>query len=281
MDEISEEELLHLNERGIIPGPSESMDDFGKRVKSIELNESSIEEEKKLSWSDFDWARSTVSHLFDISPDWVEAYYSNKGLWFWQGAMTYMKFKKDSSVVIQMRENLKKGKYLYLYDKEEILSHEVIHAARMAFNEPKTEELFAYWTSTSHFRKLFGPIFRRPLESNIFMSFLGFGISLQLFSPFIDSVYLLPLIQLANTLSLSMLTFCLFRLYRTRFKVNRALKKLTSIVDSKTIARSILFRLTDKEIYFFAKASTSQILKYIEKQNELRWKVINLAYFEK
>lgn len=279
MNEIPKKELLKLNERGIIPGPLELISDYEKRVKSIELNKNSTGEGNKLSWSDFDWARSTVAHLFDISPDWVVAHYSNKGLRFWQGAMTYSQLDYDSSVVIQIRKNLKKGKYLFLYDKEEILSHEIIHAARMAFNDPKTEELFAYWTSTSHFRKLFGPIFRSPLESSVFMCFLGFGLFLQLFLPFLHSVFLFPLIQLSNVLSLSMLTFCLFRLYRTRLKVNRVLKKLTLILNSKLKARSVLFRLSDKEIYFFAKASKAEILEYTQNQNELRWQVINLAYF--
>ncbi len=276
---IFKEELLSLNERGIIPGPYESIVDFKKRVESIEKNRTSIKEGKILSWSDFDWARSTASQLFDIAPDWVVAYYSNKGLKFWQGAVTYAEYDGHSPAVIQIRKNLKNGKYLFLYDKDEILSHEIIHAARMAFNEPKTEELFAYWTSTSHFRKLFGPIFRSQLESTIFMGILCSGISLQFFLPFFSSPLLFSLIQLSNILSLSMLTFCLFRLYRTRLKLNQTLKKLTLILDSKQKARSVLFRLTDKEIYFFAKSSITEIMKYIQNQEELRWQVIGSAYF--
>jgi len=274
---FSKDKLLELNYRGIIPGPNESSESFEQRVNSIRHPRffEQYKDHQILSWHEFDWAKSTLAQLFDISPDWAVAYYSNKGLSFWQGAVAYISSGKKPFVALQIRKQLKGGKYLFLYEKDEILSHELAHAARMAFNEEKTEELFAYWTSASSIRKLFGPIFRSPFESNFFIAFSCLSFITQTFFPHLILAQLFPLA------SLLMLSYYLFRLFRTRLKVNCSLKKLTSILKSKSKARATLFRLTDKEIYFFAKSSLKEILHYIKKQNkkELRWKVICFAYF--
>ena len=58
----------------------------------------------------------------------------------------------------------KKNKW-YIYGRQELMSHELCHAARFPLKADKYEELLAYQSSTSTFRKLFGPMVRSAKES--------------------------------------------------------------------------------------------------------------------
>jgi hypothetical protein len=278
---ISDKKLLELNALGLFPAPNETVLEFNQRVLDFKSSNEikKFDKKDKLKWHDFDWAISTVNQLFDISPDWVSAYFSNKELRFWQGGVTLISSTGKPPLILQLRKQLKKGKYLFLYEKDEILSHELVHAARCCFNEPKTEEILAYWTSTSHLRKLFGPIFRNSLESNIFMAMVSLEVFLQVLLPIYCFTFFVIFFYLST---FTMFAFLTFRLFRTRSKVNLTLKKLKIILNSKKKAMFVLFRLTDNEIYSFSKSSTQNIIKYINKQKqiEFRWKVIESAYFK-
>jgi hypothetical protein len=272
--------FLILNQRGFLPLDHEDLTLFLKRVDTLEELPSSEAKvpfslENPVKWHEWDWAKSTLKELFDVSPDWVRGYYSKEKLAPWHGAMTWVfNESKDFTYLIQLRPSLKKKKYLKIYDKDEILTHEAVHAVRAGLNSSKFEEFFAYWTATSLFRKVFGPLFQSPKESNIFMlllSLLFLGQLLQ--NPFLSlSSFLLPV---------GYVSFLLFRLFLRRKKINKVLLKISSLTASKNKARAILFRLTDFEIENFSRWSHKKISSFIseEAKKNLRWEVINLAYF--
>ncbi len=138
----------------------------------------------------------------------IEVTYSNEGLAPWHGAMTLISGDK---VEIRLRKAFKKKRrYLFLYDREEILAHEMIHARRKDLDEPKFEEFLAYQTSPNAFRRLVGPIIESPRESWLFL--------LTLVGPLISN-WLIPLPILLLGLGVT-------RLIRRHRAYRRCLKKL-------------------------------------------------------
>ncbi len=293
---ISDEKLLEFNSKGYIPGPKETEEIFLERIqlseklcqdpiRFFEENQKSapFPLENKLLKPRWNWTRAQLFQLFDIIPTELAMFYSNKGLRFFQGGATWLvEFgeNKISLPLLQFRKRLQKGSYLFFYSLDEILAHEAVHSARIAFNEPKSEEIFAYMTSSRMFRRALGPIIRTAYEVGIFFSFMLMAFVSQFCSIFISSEIFLALSLFSFSTALFMLLFGLFRLALYKLKFNRVFKKLIKIVKDKKKARSILFRLMDKEISAFSKESTEAIKEYFEKNkvSSLRIRLISLAY---
>ncbi|MES2344404.1 MAG: hypothetical protein V4494_00495, partial [Chlamydiota bacterium] len=239
--------------RGLIPGPSESRESFFERVDRVQSNLS------KNNVSSEDWlpAKKITQSLFGFSPDWVQAQYSNKNLLPWEGAAVWVGF----SFNIQLREKFRKGSYLGIYQRNEVLAHEAVHAARMAFEEPCFEEVFAYLTSSNRWRKISGPFFRSPKETLFFVLMLGFSLLGIIF--FNDLFGFLPLV---------ILFLGVLRLVGIRRIFSRAFQKCKKIINGNPYA--FLLHLTDKEIFLFAEASQENIYEYVNAQTSIRWEMI-------
>jgi hypothetical protein len=164
---MTDEELISLNEFGFIPGPGELESDFISRVSKTKA---SMEKLNTLPRSQWVWAKERVSHLFDFDPQCLPVFYSNKNLSVWQGAACWI--DEGNIPLLQLRNGFKKGNYLRLYSREEVLAHEAIHAARAAFNEEESEEFFAYGSSSVKWRSVLGPILKKPYEAWILMALL-------------------------------------------------------------------------------------------------------------
>ena len=129
---MQDRELLDWNRRGFIPGPKESEEDFLRRV-----NDTGKEAVKlggrPIPSSHWEWVRRHLREIFDFEPESLPAFYSNRLLVPWQGAASWIMSGK--LIGVQLREKLQRGSYLGLYDRNEILAHEAVHAARCAFQE--------------------------------------------------------------------------------------------------------------------------------------------------
>ncbi len=281
---ISDLELISLNQRGFIPGPDENEETFLKRVSFLQdLSENPqkifpsppFPLEEKVKRHHWDLKRCDLKKLFDIAPDWIAAFHHDKRLPFWQGAATWVFHDPEKNVklaLLQFRKSLKKGSHLGIYKLEEIMAHESVHAARMAFEETLFEEHFAYLTSTSVFRRVFGPIFRRSWEAPVFLtSLLGIPLSLFLWEGMTRGVYFA---------ALALLSLGLIRLARFHRVFISAYKKLCRLTADH--AFHVLLRLTDLEIRWFSKKSIEEIREYMqrEKGKSLRWRLIYKAYFD-
>lgn len=159
---MKDTELLSFFKRGLIPGPSETEEEFLKRAEaSPPLPAWSVIEPLPSQWG------------FTI--DWVPLVYSKKKLLPWEGAL----FFDDH---IQLHPKLQ-TKNLFGNSLTEILHHESIHAARSAFHEPHFEEFLAYCTSPS-WKRLIGPLFSRIWEFPLFaisLLFLPYALPIPLF----------------------------------------------------------------------------------------------------
>ena len=123
----------------------------------------------------------------DISSDSLLAFTSNRKLLFMHGAITLVasvqeiiNYLQECSVIsripIPEQEGLlscihlrEKNRFYRLYSQEEVVGHEMIHAARHLFNSSRFEEILAFQTSPNLFRRFLGPISQRPYESYLFM----------------------------------------------------------------------------------------------------------------
>lgn len=292
---LQDSELLTLNIQGFIPGPEETESSFIKRVnltKELFEDPKFFFEERgktppfqlkdKLLNPDRQWAKSSLLNCFGISAAFFSAYFSDEKLKVFQGAATWIINIEDISLpILQLRKSLKKGRFLKIYELEDILAHELSHFARAGFNQPKFEEFFAYFTSSGFVRKYFGPLAISSTETFLFLLFILISLGNQylgiLFSQKIFDILFLVFGYLAS----KMIFLGFVRLGYRRWIFARCFKKLFSLFKTKEKALSVMFRLTDKEIKTFSKKESSYILAYAkEMKDNLRWKVLNLAYFQ-
>ncbi|MCI0381697.1 MAG: hypothetical protein L0207_01405 [Chlamydiae bacterium] len=279
---ISDQELIHLNQRGFIPGPEESEDQFLKRVEKLEIFFSYPPKKIDHYLTDGEWEGATkiTKQLFDFGPDWIIGFYDNRNLSFFQGAATWIEKKEDVSIpLIQLRKKFFSGSFFYLYSREEVLAHEAVHAARSAFHEEKFEEIFAFYSSKNSFRRWMGPLFQKSWEAGVFIALLLIPFFVQIsslwfgFPDFLTWLFLLPL---------SYAFFLLTRLAFLKGRLNRYLKKLESLLG-KEKALQVAFRSKDEEILNLARVNSEEIKTYFTRnKNETpRFRMIYLAYFHR
>lgn len=294
MTSISDEKLLEYNRIGLIPGPNETLESFSQRVEyCLKLKENLSSDVRAM----FDQEESNspeivanpleqLSVQYDIKPKWIPIFFSNYKLNFWQGGCAWifqMQENSPTATLIQLRSYFKnKKKYLGIYDRDELLAHEISHVGRMMFEEPKYEEFFAYRTAPAYFRHWFGPIIQSSIESVIFVFILFFIvvfdfflIALQRYDAYIISLWL-------KIIPLGFIFLGLMRLWQRHRILKSTLNNLAASINNKANAEAVAYRLRDEEIISFAKMTPIEIQEYANQQSEreLRWRVIKNAYFQ-
>jgi hypothetical protein len=255
---MTDPDLLALDKIGFIPGPGENEESFLARVERAKNNF------QKGGWippAHWDWVREYLEQMYNVKPLYICAFYSNQSLAPWQGAAAWIDGRTLSS--IQLRTGLKKGTYLGIYSREEILAHEAVHAVRSGFNENRYEEFFAYMTSEKRWRRVLGPILQRPWEAWPFLLCSLVGV-------------FWPIGYLGAALWAS-LGFA--RLSKQHWRLKRAAATIFKQTGDARRTRAILFRLTDEEIKGFSKGMDIEL--FAQKQTCLRWRVIRNYLFEK
>lgn len=261
---MESQELLALNAEGFIPGPGETLDAFRKRV--LETKEFFRAQADSLPPQHWQWPTEQLKALFDFSPRWCAAAYSSKGLAPWQAAATWIDVKRIYLI------RLRPSRWVsWMVDQGEVLAHEAAHAARAAFDESKYEEFFAFLTSSSKWRKIIGPLFRKPGETTVLVTMLGIAALTQIAEMVFDISLLSQLWLLAALLACFVWSM---RLMRARVQMERAAKRLAPFLRDPRMVRPALFRMTDPEIDQLAGHSPFQ------PGSDLRWKLIKIAYWK-
>lgn len=246
---MTDEELIALDQIGFIPGPGESEKNFLARV---EKTKEAFQQGSWIPDSHWVWVREYLGNLFDVKPLYICAFYSNQHLAPWQGAAAWIEGRALHA--IQLRKNLKNGSYLGIYQREEILAHEALHAARSGFNEDRFEEFFAYMSSEKSWRRVLGPIIQRPWEIWPFVAGALLGV-------------IWPFCYLASAV---WAFFGFLRLISRHLTLRQAAQSLMKDTESREKTRAILFRLTDQEI---GQLATGQRI-YDLASKDLRWRII-------
>jgi len=271
--------LKKYNEKGWIPGPLEEKKQFEKRIEALDHFFSYPPEDVDKFLTDRDWtsACEITRHLYDFTPDWVVAHYSNRKLSFFQGAATWITERENLRIpLIQLREKFETGKLLGLYRRDEVLAHEAVHAARMQFDEPLFEEVFAYQTSPRFFRRFLGPLFQSTWEAYtfIFLLLLPIGIEIATFLQY----DLGPVVHL-RWAPLIFFGYLATRLLFLRSILALALRKIAKYLADPKKKWAVAFRLKDKEIFSFALQSEKKLADFLKEQKSLRWDLLGQNYF--
>ena len=262
------------NHLGIIPGPGETEEQYSARaLYCLTLKETfqtrvgpefPQENLEPISPKALD----QVEHLYAIRPNWIPFFFSNYRLPFWQGGCAWIFQQSEDSPVsafFQLRQAFRDSPtYLKIYHRDELIAHELSHVGRMAFEEPRYEELLAYRTALSPFRKYWGPLFTTPAQSGIFALLLLLIVMADLLTLlFQPEIY--PAVQWIKVFPLLWLGWLTYDLIDRQNRFKKCLKKLPE---------QILYRLTDREIDRFAGLDSAEIEAYAAQQTCLRWRAI-------
>lgn len=291
---MSENEYSKWNQMGFIPGPEEKEEDFLKRMQFCLNLEDELSQKigKELPFEQEDKAslevlqESSVQTLrhYGIDPTWVPLFFSNTQLKWWQAGCAWIfQLNNDSptAAFLQLRASFReKTHYLGIYERSEVITHEMSHIGRMEFKEPQFEEIFAYQSSSSSWRRWLGGLIESPKECSFFILILGVIIltDFALFSVHRPELYILAM--WLKLIPVAMLLFASGRLWWRQRQLNFCLDHLQQFFGNPLTARHLAYRLTDQEIKLFARSSPEQIKKYIEKEkNEsFRWNFLTKVY---
>lgn len=270
-----------LEKRGWILGPNESNEAYLSRIKMLEHFYENPPETVDHFLTDRDWepALDRMENLYGCRPDWIVAHYSDQNLPFFQGGATWIVEKKGVRIpLIQLKEKFERGSLLGLYKREEVLAHEIVHAVRMPFDEPRFEEIFAYRTSQSWWRRAFGPLFEKSWESVFFLLLLFLPIAVELLPIFGIEWGLWAYLRFLPGVFFGWL---LFRLGIYQLSLHRALKKMGPNLLRPEEKWATALHLTDGEIFRFAFQSNERLKEGFLGEKSPRWTFLRQNFFKK
>ncbi|MCK4934729.1 MAG: hypothetical protein KAR79_03995 [Simkaniaceae bacterium] len=250
-------DLALLASEGFIVGPSEDSNTFSERLvtaKEVKSHASQFLKENMREFTAPILFEDQSPFPFSFSMSKIPLFYSKKKLPLWHAASTWI-LENEEGIKFSLIQIKNKNTKL----KKEILSHEAVHVARVAFEEPIYEEIFAYMTSKNKLRAIFGPLFRSRLDPYIFLVLAFFT--------FLSCI---PLILF--------LIFKGGKLWYDRCILRKCLRKLSK---STTKNLALTLHLTDLEIQEIAKVK--DLGEYLErkKSSSMRWCQIEEAYLKK
>ncbi|MHC4883964.1 MAG: hypothetical protein ACYTGH_02660, partial [Planctomycetota bacterium] len=186
-----------LDQLGIIPGVEEteaeqraryaSLVAFRDEVKAglakgeaLELERLRFEPGAEIPGEVMAESQGPATAAYDFALDWVPGFYSDRGLGHFFGGMAMCFAETDEEwtdrsrprktiYLFQLREAFRKKARFLIYGREELVSHESCHIARMALQAHRYEEMLAYRISESKFRRYAGPIFSSTRQVPLFM----------------------------------------------------------------------------------------------------------------
>lgn len=295
MTDAALERLIHLNQLGIIPGPDENEDDFVKRAEYC-LSLKNLLETSLSPQLPFDIEKEDnpllleepcqkTKECYDIAPLWIPVFFSNYQLAPWHGGCAWIfqiNEEDPTGAFFQLRQSFRYSqKYLGIYSRNELVAHEISHVGRMMYQDPKFEEILAYQTSSSAFRRWFGPIVQSSIESMFFIIVLIFIAILDISLIASGNISLFKTMSWIKLIPCALVLLALYRLGMRHRNYSVCLKKIKGFIGEDN-ARHVLYRLQDREIEDFSVMTPEEIQQYAREHSEksLRWKLIHAAYFK-
>ena len=222
-------------------------------------------------------AAERTENAYGFSICWVPGFFPEKELGvFWGGCALWQ--EEEPVPVIIIRKTFSKRKKWFIYDRTELISHELCHAARIPLMDGSLEEHFAYGTSEKWLRRTIGNCFQKDTDAIFFAI----------------PALILALVQAAITIfeisRLPILPFWILALICPVFLLTRNLIQTRNYKSAKrnlelagfTHTREILFRSVYKEICTIAETRPDKLNALLNSyaEKEFRWKVI-LKRFQK
>lgn len=290
------DDLAILDSGGLLIAPGEDIDVYKKRIAGLlrfrdqvendlssngnfELDKDFIlPQENRIPDEIINEAAQITEPLYAFSVRWVPGFFLSQSLGLLWGGCSFTETGSDVNVFLIRGSFALKPRW-FIYRRDELIAHELCHAARNVMEDEPYEEYFAYQTSPFKGRRYLGACFRTRLDALLFLG----------------PVMLLLIAEITRTVSnwyypiypfwLAAMFYPFFLLLRNQFE-----RSLVKIAEKKLrragIARpqAILFRSVSAEIHRFAMMeSTDKIIPYINQlaANELRWRLIKYRFIEK
>lgn len=285
--------LEQLNQLGLIPGPTETESDFLARAQFCQnLKQELTHIEADLPFKSRDEASEAIfaepfklsQSLYGIAPTWIPLFLSNYQLTPWHGGCAWifqLNEETPTSAFLQLRQSFRhKQAYLGLYQRDELIAHELAHVGRMMYEEPQFEEFFAYQTSSSTFRRWIGPIVQSSKETLLFIILMGSLIMADIALLAVGHTYSSTWVLLLKLLPFFLIGLALIRLTWRHHLLKRCQRQLEKVYANKDTARHLLYRLRDEEIRLFARFSPDEIKNWFQAQqnHSFRWHFLARLY---
>jgi hypothetical protein len=254
------EKLLHYHELGLIPGEAEDEQAFERRALFCLAIKEKLKSQMENCppFLDNHSLFHSVKKSFHIDPQWVPVFCSNEKMLPWQGAASWIFQLEEgdpTSALIQLR-----GRSVsILGTREEALTHEAVHIARMAFEEPIYEEAIAYSTAGNAFRRYFGPLFRSNRESMLLASLLILCVMFDFILLISGSASWYDRFMWLKLTPLSYFAYLWIRLTGVQ-------RRFRAVRHKVGLPRLLL--LTDEEITRFAELSQKEIERFLSEGKE-------------
>ncbi len=220
-------------------------------------------------------AADRTEQAYGFRAEWVPAFFVDpKFHWLFGGCAYYS--MPDMFVVVILRRIFANRRSWLFYDRDEILSHEMCHAARMVNQSRIFEERLAYKISQRSFRQRYGGMLHSPFDTLIALGSIFLLLTMQILRTF--ALPGLPIAPFWLLVAL-VLSFLFCRDLRYERILGSALNNLNLSTDHP---RAVLFRCTDEEIMEIAKLADAEDLeRWVEQAaaKELRWRVIKHRFW--
>ncbi len=289
----NEQLLIEFDQNGLFVSGNESANDFKRRMKLLFDNLTSIKQDLKqddgleifdginakssdvISNEIMSESSATTNELFSFSATWVPGFFMSKSLGLmWGGCAVY--YPESGLSMFLIRKNFKDNAKFFIYKRQELLAHELCHAARLPLNDPIYEEHFAYMTSKNKFRQYFGNCFQGRWDAHLFLGPVLLLLAVQIFRTFVANgeMMIAPFWILITIYP----TYMLLRSHKQRKNYFKALKNLSNL--NITDGRAILFRSITKEISRMAILEGKPLINFINYKckESLRWKIIKKRF---
>ncbi len=283
--------IAELDAGGFLLAPCEPIEKYKERISSIMSNIDEMNEVLRKSHS-YDLEGICILKEQDRIPDeimkeaskitneqyafemvWAPGFFmSGAGLGPLWGGCAILIPESCMSIFLIRSSFKKKLKWLF-YRRDELLSHEICHSARMPIGDRRFDENFAYKPSPSWLRRSFGSCFRHEIDAVLFVAPVFLLLAIQILKTFTSlGIPIIPFWILALAYPL----FLFLRNHLTTLTLKKASKILLKAGFKDPY--SILFRCTGAEIVEIANFAKSpeRLMDWIKsrKESELRWKII-------
>lgn len=279
--------LAQLDARGLTPAADEDAAGFAARLRTLKGNMTAmesalrqdgtytvegvtVEEACRIPPEGFEKAQRHTDRLYGFSCDWVPGFYLNPRFSGLFGGCAFYFYPEFFALFI-IRHSFRDRERWLCYNRDELLAHELCHVARVGLFSRRYEELFAYQTAATAFRRFTGGIFRSQGDVFLFLGAAFFQVICQLVRAFVCPA--LPAWIGWGALG-GVVFFLVMRLLLMQGTVKRARTSLVTLYhgDMRS-ANSALFHATDEEVEELAKSSAPAELLARYSREHLRWRI--------
>lgn len=286
--------LAHLDALGLLLGADEEAEAYVERLRALERNIAgmdmdlaargcfevegvTVRGDRRIPPALFGEADAVTEALYGFRIDWVPGFFINPRFSLLFGGCAFY-FYPDFFALFIIRKAFERRQRWLIYDRRELLAHELCHVARIGLGSRLFEETFAYRTSPSRFRRAAGSALRSPADTFAFL-----GCTLLLLVAQVARTLFLPALPIYPFWGLIGLVtvFLGLRHARLRRTFQRALDRAAQLAPDA--APAVLFRATDEEILDLAATPGPQDAAewFAERCGEsLRWQVIRHRFRE-